>query len=115
MKNLLHTASQSETQLSVTQQTWCDVQPDILDSTKHREGSATGRSAWYLEGLCLSLEGFRSVGEGVSLLGSLGVHATAAGLWCRLCSLSQLGGGHALHGMALQAVADDQSTRLSCL
>lgn len=37
-------------------------------------------SEGYLEGLCLSFEGFRSIGEGVSLLSSLGVHATAAGL-----------------------------------
>lgn len=68
-----------------------------------------------LEGLRLSFEGFGGVGQGMSFLGSLRVHAAAAALACRLTSLRQLGGGHALHAVPLQAIGDDQSAWLHSL
>ena len=76
---------------------------------------AAGKMKLYLQGLCLGFEGFGSIGEGMSFLSSLRVHAAAAGLGCCLTSLGQLGRGHALHGMPLQAIADDQSAWLDCL
>lgn len=69
----------------------------------------------YLEGLRLSFQGFRGIGQGMCFLGSLRVHVAAAALPCCLCRLCQLGGRHALHAVALQAVGDDQSARLHCL